>query len=309
MVISRLVGEAYLTLRDHLLFSTIADGVRSFLSERFTAFFAVLFVALILLGIFGPSLAPHTYNEFQRDGAGDLKRLESPSLTHPLGTTEKGYDVFSRLIYGAQATLLTGFVGGLIIVSVGLSIGVTSGYVGGQVEEILMRFTDFMYGLPLIPIAILFVAYFGMGFWQTILLIGLLLWRGNARVFRSQVLQIKEREYVKAAELQGASRRHIVLTHILPNMGGMVVLFLALGAGATILIEAGLAFLGLTSPFVPTWGIMLRNVYQSGNMTSAWWWTIPPGFMIALTVLTTFMIGRGYERLQEEAEQEGGAAF
>ncbi|WP_247004151.1 ABC transporter permease [Halosolutus gelatinilyticus] len=221
-------------------------------------------------------------------------------MEHPLGTTASGEDVLSRLIYGASSTLLTGIVGGLIIVSVGLTIGTLSGYYGGKVDSLLMRATDFAYGIPIIPTAIVLVAYFGMGFWSSVLIIGLLLWRGNARVFRSQVLQIKEREHIKAAKMLGASDWYVITRHILPNMMGMVVLFLALGTGITILISAGLAFLGFMDPYIPSWGVMLRNAYSSGNMTEAWWWAIPPGAMISLTVLAVFLLGRSYERVNEE---------
>lgn len=302
MRISGQVSKRLSQLRQHYLVESLRSGLRAFFADGITRFFFAVFVVLLLLALFGPMLTPHDYNEYQRDADGELERLAPPSSSNLLGTTDRGYDVFSRLVFGARATLLTGFVGGSIIVSIGLTIGTVSGYIGGRVDEGLMRFTDFIYGVPLIPTAIVFVAYFGMGFWQTIILIGALLWRGNARVFRSQVLQIKEREYVKAAEIVGGSNRHIVGKHILPNMGGMIVLFFALGTGATILIDASLAFLGMTSPFIPSWGIMLQNVYNSGAMTDAWWWTIPPGFMIGLTVLTIIMLGRGYERMTERSE-------
>ncbi|MDJ1434383.1 ABC transporter permease [Halostagnicola sp. A-GB9-2] len=243
---------------------------------------------------------PYEHTTVHRTPDGEIARLESPSMAHPLGTTTSGEDVFSRLLFGASSTLLTGLVGGLIIVGIGLTVGMVSGYYGGRVDSLLMRITDFAYGIPIIPTAIVLVAYFGMGFWSSVLIIGLLLWRGNARVFRSQVLQIKEREHIKAAKMLGASDRYVITRHILPNMMGMVVLFLALGTGITILISAGLAFLGFMDPYVPSWGVMLRNAYSSGSMTEAWWWSIPPGAMISFTVLAIFLLGRSYERVNEE---------
>jgi len=155
-----------------------------------------------------------------------------------------------------------------------------------------MRITDFMFGVPLIPFAIVVIAILGSGFYMAVLVIGIILWRSSARVIRSQVLQIKEREYILSARASGASDLRIIGKHILPNIAPMVVLLLSLGIGYAILAQASLAFIGVVNPFVPSWGVILRNAYQSGVMASAWWWSITPGVLISLTVLSTFMIGR-----------------
>lgn len=286
-------------LRHHYLLENVRSGLQLYLSDGLTRFFLFVFIVLVFFMIFGPTIAPYEYDAIQRDDDGSFLRTAPPSMDHPLGTTSRGHDVLSRLIYGAQPTLLTGFLGGAIIVSMGLVIGVTAGYFGGRTDDVLMRITDFAYGIPIIPTAIVFVAYFGIGFWSSILIIGMLLWRGNARIFRSQVLQIKEREHVKAAKMLGASDLYVIVRHILPNMGGMIILFFALGTGITILISAGLAFIGFMNPFIPSWGIMLRTAYGSGYMSVAWWWTLPPGLAISLSVLTVFMLGRGYERVSQ----------
>lgn len=286
-------------LSDHYIINSIKGGLRVFLSERVTVISLFLLLSIGFLGVFGPMITPYDYDRIHSSDDGGLARLEPPSADHLLGTNQKGQDVLSRLIYGARPTLITGFLGGTIILVTGLTVGVTAGYFGGHIDGALMRFTDFIYGIPLIPTAIVIVAFFGIGFWQSILIIGGLLWRGNARVFRSQVLQIKERPYVKSAEALGGSNTYVIFKHILPNLGGMMVLFFALGTGVSILVSASLAFLGATSPFIPSWGVILRNAYGSGLMTQAWWWALPPGLMISLTVLSTFMLGRGYERVQQ----------
>lgn len=290
-------------VREHHIVRTFNRGMRKYLSDRLTLVFFIGFVGLALLAIFGPFLAPYDYGAHHPNVEGRLAP-QAPSGDHLLGTNGTGQDVLSRLLFGARPTILTGFAGGAVIVSIGLLVGVTSGYFGGQVDNVLMRIVDFAYGIPIIPTAIVLVAYIGMGFWSTVLLIGLLLWRGNARVFRSQVLQIKEREHVQAAKMLGASNRYVVFRHILPNMAGMVVLFFALGTGLTILLTAALAFLGFMDPLTPTWGIMLRNAYGSGYISSAWWWTLPSGFAISITVLIVFMLGRGFERVTQMDEQE-----
>ncbi|MDX1744331.1 MAG: ABC transporter permease [Halobacteriales archaeon] len=272
------------------------------LQERITKVAFVCLIFIVLLGIAGPAIAPYQFNEQQRTAEGELKRYAAPSLEHPLGTNDRGEDVLSRLLYGARTTLVTGLFAGSIMLSVGLFVGVTAGYVGGRTESVLMRFVDFMYGIPFIPFAIVLITFFGAGFYTMIAIIGLVLWRFIARVIRSQVLQIKQRPYIMAAKASGASTTWIIRKHILPNIANMAALFFAMGVGLAILEQAGLSFLGVTDPFTPTWGIMLRNVHQSGRIADVWWWSFPPGIMISLTVLSLYLLGRGYEQTSGENE-------
>ncbi|WP_117595566.1 ABC transporter permease [Haloprofundus halophilus] len=280
----------------------LSNTLRKLLRERMTrfAFFGLLFV--LLLGLLGPMLAPYDYSAQQRTADGDLKRYVSPSLEHPLGTNDRGEDVASRLLFGARATVITGMLAGTLMLSIGLLVGVVAGYVGGRSEEVLMRFVDLMYGIPFIPFAIVLITFFGAGFYTTIAIIGLVLWRFIARVIRSQVLQIKQREYIMAAKASGASTSWIIRKHILPNIANMAALFFAMGVGLAILEQAGLSFIGVTDPFIPTWGIMLRNAHQSGSVVEAWWWSFPPGIMISVTVLSLYLLGRGYEQSTENDE-------
>jgi peptide/nickel transport system permease protein len=273
------------------------------IEDRSTAIYFSFLVFVLVLGLVGPILAPYQYNETLYED-GQIVRSEAPSLEHPLGTNDVGQDVLSRMLYGARPTVITGLLGGSMIIGIGMTIGVAAGYFGGWVDTVLMRFTDIVYGVPLIPFAIVLIALFGVGFIPSIIVIGLLLWRGNARVLRSQVLQIKERPFVMAARATGASDLRIILKHILPNIASMAVLFFALGVGYTIILQASLAFIGVSNPFVPSWGVMLRNAYNSGVMSQNWWWSIPPGLMIALTVLSTFMFGRGYENIAGEGSDD-----
>jgi len=275
--------------------------------DRTTLLYFLILMGILFLGAVGPMLAPYEYDKSHYDDDGQLQRLESPSLEHPLGTTDLGMDVLSRILYGARPTVITGLLGGTLIITIGATIGITAGYVGGYVENLLMRFTDVVYGVPLIPFALVVIGFLGVGFIESIVTIGLILWRGNARVLRSQVLQIKERPYVQVAKANGASRRRIVIKHILPNVAPMAVLFFAIGVGYSIIIQAGLAFLGVSNPFIPSWGIMVRNAYNSGSMAEAWYWSIIPGLLISLTVLSTFMFGRGYEQVISD-DQSGTVA-
>lgn len=284
-------------IKDNYVVRNVTGGLRLMLQDKSTLAYFLFLMFVIVLGVIGPAIAPYEYDKSLRDADGDLKRTVSPSLEHPLGTTDRGYDVFSRVLVGARPTVITGLLGGILIVTIGLGVGVTAGYVGGWVEMVLMRVTDMVYGVPLLPFAIVMITLLGVGFLESIIVIGLILWRGNARVIRSQVLQIKEREFVKAAKASGASTPRIILRHILPNVASMAILFFAIGIGYSIIIQAGLSFLGVTSPFTPSWGVMLRNAYGSGVMTSAWGWAIAPGLLISMTVVSTFMFGRQYEAL------------
>jgi len=261
-------------------------------SDRTLTVYVSYITAIVVLAAIGPEITPYGYDEFILTQDGGFLRSEPPSLAHPLGTTDDGYDVLSRIMYGARPTVLTGIIGGTIIITIGGTIGIISGYYGGRIGNIFMRITDFMFGVPLIPFAIVIIAILGSGFYISVLVIGIILWRSSARVIRSQVLQIREREYILSARSSGASDLRIIAKHILPNIAPMVALLLSLGIGYAILAQASLAFIGVVNPFVPSWGVMLRNAYNSGVMARAWWWSITPGILISMTVLSTFMIGR-----------------
>lgn len=293
-------------LKDNYVIRNLAGALSLMIEDRSTLMYLLFLVLVLMLGVFGPMLAPYQYDKSLYED-GEILRSEAPSLDHPLGTNDIGQDVFSRLLYGARPTVITGLLGGTLIIGIGMTIGVTAGYYGGWVDSVLMRFTDIVYGVPLLPFAIVLVTLFGVGFIPSIIVIGLLLWRGNARVLRSQVLQIKERPFVMAARASGASNLRIIGKHILPNVASMAVLFFALGIGYTIILQASLAFIGVTNPFIPSWGVMIRNAYSSGLMSELWWWSIPPGLMIGLTVLSTFMFGRGYENIAGEGSDEAFA--
>jgi len=272
--------------------------------DRTTRYSFLFLLMVVIVGAFGPSIAPYPPDKSVYGADGSLLLTQPPSIAHPLGTTNSGQDVLSRLIIGARPTIITGLLGGSVIISIGLTVGLVSGYFGGQVDDILMRITDFAYSIPLLPFAIVVVALLGIGFFEGILVIGLILWRGSARVIRAQVLQIKKREYILAARATGASRKRIIFRHILPNVASMGILFFALGIGWAIIIQASLAFVGLVSPFVPSWGVMLRNAFNSGLMSIAWWWSIPPGILISAVVLSAFMFSRGYEQATKAAEDQ-----
>mgnify|MGYP006283780169 FL=1 len=290
---------------DNYIVRNLYNGIRRLSSKKITLLPLLYLTLLIVLAVMGPYITPYSYDETLYNDEGEVLRAESPSLSHPLGTTNTGQDVLSRVIYGVQPTVVTGLLGGAMIISIGLTMGVVSGYVGGLVDNVLMRITDIAYSVPLIPFAIVLLTLLGVGFYSSVIVIGLLLWRGNARVLRSQVLQIKQRPFVRAAKATGASTPRIIVKHILPNVASMAVLFFALGIGYSIIAQAGLAFIGASNPFVPSWGVMIRNAYQSGYMAEQLGWSLIPGLLISMTVLSAFLIGRGFEQ-DDKAFGEAG---
>lgn len=295
-------------LPDNRILRLFAGGVENMLEDKTTTFYFLILVGFIIMGIFGPYVAPFEADETVIADEGGAKTLAPPDSKNLLGTTWRGYDVLSRILIGARRTVITGLLGGGMIVSIGVTIGVTAGFIGGRVENVLMRITDFFYGVPLIPFAIVLISILGVGHITSVLVIGAVLWRGSARVIRSQVLQIKEYPYIKAAKATGASTPRIIVKHILPNVASMAIFFFAFGIGYSILVQASLTFLGVANPFVASWGTMIRNVFTQGYMVDAWWWSIPPGLLISLAVLSTLMFGRGYESTSTDSETAEGFA-
>jgi len=286
---------------ENILIRNFIGGIRDLLSKNITRIPLIYLIFVIVLAVFGETLAPYGYNERIMDPNGGIMLAEPPSLAHPLGTTGDGYDVLSRVIVGARPTAIAGVVGGTMIVSIGLTVALLSGYLGGRVDETLMRITDLFYAIPFIPFALVVLAFFGAGFWTAILIIGVLLWRSNARVIRAQILQIKERPFITASQAAGASTPRIILKHILPNVAPMAILFFALGTGAAIIAQASLAFIGVADAQTPSWGVMIRNAYFSGFLREVWTWALVPGFMIAFTVLSSYLIGRSFETADQPA--------
>jgi peptide/nickel transport system permease protein len=251
----------------------------------------------IFTAIFAPFLAP--YNPYKRVD----RPLLRPSREYLLGTNDIGQDIFSELIYGTRVSLTIGFLAALCTVFIGTLIGVVSGFLGGAVDEILMRFTDVIMILPSIPLLILLMALFGkQSFFIMILSIAILGWTGTARLVRSSTLSIKERTYVEASKAIGAGDRHIIWKHILPNVSPLIMATMIYQVAGAMMSEAGLAFLGLGDPSHKSWGMVLHYAETSGgwyaNMGNpAWWWIIPPGICIALTIASLVLIGQSLEEI------------
>ena len=224
-----------------------------------------------------------------------VDRLAPPSADHWFGTDHIGRDLYSQNVYGSQIALMVGFIAAGLVVLIGTNVGLIAGYFRGRTESVLMRTVDVLYGIPTEPFALILVLLFGPSLTIIILAIALLTWRTVARLIRSQVLSLRERPFVKAARVAGASDLRIMYLHIFPNVLPLVFLELAIITGAAIIAEATLSFLGLGAPQSISWGGILHDARLSGAWRTAWWWNLPPGAFIMLTVMSVFFISRSLE--------------
>lgn len=265
--------------------------------DRLALIGALIYVFFILIAVFAPFIAPYDPLEvIQEDGYWLANEL--PSGRFLLGTTNIGRDIFSQLVYGSRTALLVGFSAAIAVAIIGTVVGLVAGYNGGWVDSGLMSLADVAFGIPFLPLVIVLVAFFEPSIWNIVLAMALLLWRDTGRVIRSQVLIVKERAFVSAAKVSGASTRRIILLYVTPSILPLSFLYGSLAIGWAILTEASVSFLGFGDPDVVSWGYMLQDAYNSQSMSrGAYWWIIPPGLCIMLTVMAGFFIGRGYEEV------------
>ena len=219
--------------------------------------------------------------------------MEPPSAGHPFGTDYLGRDVLSRVIHGGRISLAIGVIAVLISGVIGTVIGSLAGFVGGWIDEVLMRLTDIVFAFPTALFAMAVMAVFeNPTVTKIFIVLGLVGWAGIARLVRSEVISIKERDYVTAARAIGLSPLRIVVVHILPNTVGTMSVALTLGVAGNILTEAWLSFLGLgAQPPTPSWGAMITE--GQFYLTSRPWVCVFPGLAILLTVLGFNMLGDG----------------
>ncbi len=220
------------------------------------------------------------------------ERLLAPSLAHPLGTDKFARDVLSRLLYGARISLSIGFVAVGISVTIGTLVGAVAGYLGGVVDSVMMRLVDVVISFPRLVLLITIMTLFEPSIFLIVAVLGLTLWPGTARIVRGEVLSLREREFIEAARSLGYSKRRIILRHLIPNALGPVIVAATLGIGDTIVLEAGLSFLGLgVQPPTPSWGTMIAA--GRADLLGAWWISTFAGLAIVLTVLAFNLVGDG----------------
>ena len=217
--------------------------------------------------------------------------MEGANPAALLGTDFQGRDVFSRLLYGARVSLIVGVMGTVVAGFIGTNLGVLSGYLGGWVDQAIMRVTDAWLALPALVFAIFLATMVGPSMWNIVFILGAVYWTRYARVIRGEVLSLREREFVKLAEIAGASRTRVILRHIGPNVLNSAMVLASLQIGVVIIAEASLSFLGVgVPPPQPAWGSMLADG-RSMLMVGDWWLTVFPGVCIMMIVLATQLMG------------------
>jgi peptide/nickel transport system permease protein len=244
----------------------------------------VIIAAIVMIALLAPILAPYGWGE----GSLQLEDLlQPPSPQHILGTNQRGEDIYSRLLYGSQISLLVGFVASVTTVAIGTFVGLISGYFGGIIDTILMRIVDIFLCLPTLPLMLIFLIMFGQGLQNVIIVIAILGWTGTARMVRAEALSLRERPLTEAAHALGGSDSYILIKHILPNTLPLILANMILGVVNAILSEAGIAFLGFVDIHgQPSWGILLHWAWKNAALlANRWWWFIPPGLLILLTTL------------------------
>jgi len=277
---------------------------RTFRANRMGNLGAFLVFSALFVAIFAPFLSPYQPNDTIRDQNGHGMTFAPPSVHKPLGTDDAGRDVWTQLVYGARISLTVGFLAGFISMFIGSLLGILAGYFGGRLDNLLMRTTDILLVIPDLPLMLILVATLRRlelrisPILILIMVIGLLYWTSTARLIRSQVLSIKERQFVARSRAIGAGYVHIIRKHIVPQIMPLVVAETVLIISTAILVESGLAFLGLGDPTRPSWGTMLNFAFDRNAISNgAWWFYLPPGFAIVWVTLGCVLLGNVLEEI------------
>jgi peptide/nickel transport system permease protein len=254
---------------------------------------SAILIGLVLTAVFADVIAPYDPT-LPIQGARVFQPpfwMDGGATNALLGTDFQGRDVLSRLIYGARVSLLVGVTGTAVAGGIGLLLGIVAGYMGGWVDQVVMRVTDAWLALPFLMFAIFLAALMGAGVWNIVVVFGLVYWTRYARVIRGEVLSLREREFIRLAQVAGVSTPKIIVRHILPNVLNTWMVLASLTVGVVIVTEASLSFLGVgVPPPTPAWGLMLAEA-RSTLMVGYWWLTVLPGVCISAVVLAANLLG------------------
>ena len=247
----------------------------------------IVVIFLFTIAIFAPAITPYDPNAINVH-----KILEPPGFTHPFGTDDLGRDILSRIIWGSRISLSVGFVAVGISTLIGVILGALTGYYGGWVDRVIMRFVDIMLSIPTFFLLLAVIAFLEPGISNIMIVIGLTSWMGITRLVRAEFLSVKEREFTQSARAIGAGDMRIIFRHILPNSIAPVLVSAVLGVAGAILTESALSFLGIgVQPPTSSWGNILT--IGKDNIEIAWWLSVFPGVAILVTVLAYNLLGEG----------------
>ena len=271
-------------LTDELAQSSSVPPHKLLLRDKRATLGLIILVIIVVAAIIAPLVTPFDPQ------SQEFGMMEPPSATHILGTDDLGRDLFTRIVYGTRISLFVGIVTVTIALVIGVAMGLVSGYYGGWIDTILMRYIDLQWAFPNFIIAVYLVAVFGTGLSNVIVAVSLAFLDDFARLTRGMVLSIREEEYVVAARSLGASHFHIMVRHVLPNAIAPIIVQATLSVSFAILAEAGLSFLGLgVKSSTPTWGLIISD--SRSFFSRAWWLAAYPGLAIMLTVLSINFLG------------------
>ena len=274
------------------MFNELKQIVRVYKRNKLAVAAFFIAILLMILAVIGPYLAPYDPVEINLSSRFEPGFWEGNTV-NPLGTDNLGRDILSRILYGTGISLKVGYAVIAITAIVGLFIGLVSGYFGGVVDIVIMRFIDILLAFPPLLLALVIAATLGTGIEKAMLAIAIIYIPSLARIVRGSVLTVKEMPYVEASRAMGAGNIWIILGHVLPNVLTPVIVYLTLLLGDAILYTAALGFLGVgIDPTTPEWGAMLSSG-KDFLILGKWWITLFPGIMIFLAVLSFNLFGDG----------------
>ncbi|MGH6948812.1 MAG: ABC transporter permease subunit, partial [Kiloniellales bacterium] len=265
------------------------DALRRLMKNKAAVVSMAVLAAIALLAVFAPLISPHAYDEIYWD------RIQAPpdfAARHWFGTDGNGRDLFVRTLYGARVSLMVGVLATGVSLLIGVSYGAIAGYVGGKIDDLMMRFVDVMYSLPFMFFVILLVVVFGRNIFLIFIALGAVEWLTMARIVRGQTLSVKRKEFIEAAQAGGVSNTKIIFRHIVPNVLGPVVVYMTLTVPQVILTESFISFLGLgVQEPLTSWGVLISE--GARVMEQAPWMLAFPAIFLATTLFAFNFIGDG----------------
>lgn len=278
--------------------SALARIAELAIRDRFALAGILIYVVFIVVAVLADRLATHDPLEILFRANGRVAANQPPGDVFLLGTTNLGRDVYSQLVWGARSALIVGLSAALVVVAIGTLVGLLAGYFGGWIDSALMRLADVALAIPFLPFVIVLTAFLRPSTTNIVIAVAALLWANTARVVRSQVLTVRERAYIEAARVTGASDLRIIFVHVAPNILPISFLYGSIVVGWAIFAEATVSFIGLGPTDSVSWGFMLQDAFVSQALSrGSYHWFVPPGACIMLVVAAGFFISRGYEEL------------